>query len=981
MHIKEIKINGFKSFADKVNIELNKNFTCIVGPNGSGKSNIVDAIKWVLGEQSIKSLRATYNMSDIIFNGSKSRNPSTSAIVSILFDNKDHSLQVEYDEVQVKRILYRSGENEYYINGEKCRLKDITDLFLSNFSVKDGINIIAQGKINEILSSKPEDKRIILEEASGVLKYKKRKEECYRKLERTHENMSRIDMIIKELDMQVNPLKVESEKAKKYNDIKDKLTNIDISLMVKDINENVMLLDKNKSLLLELKDTSTHKRVEITKYETTLEKDKLKLIKLEEEESKYRNNLLKLNDELNSISNKKDLILERTKYDKNTNEVKNRLINLQELELKYKNEISLLNEEIKIKIKEEDSLNSKLELLTEENKTITQKLEYLKNEWTSNTKETFELNNKLNILKNNLNYNTILPYSVKTLLSTHELKGINNIVGKLFECKEDYINAISTSLGYSVNYIVTDSENDSKDAIKYLKENKKGRATFLPLDVIKPRSIDPLLLDKIKDINGYIDLASNIITYDKKYYNIFMNLLGNVVVVDNIDNASIISKKIYNRYRVVTLDGDIINVGGSLTGGSKESKTNILNANYEISVIEIKLKNNNEHKLNIVKEEKEIEKKLNEVKENIYGLNLNLMNVKELIKNKEELLNSKRIEYDNILQEIKDLTSKDNVNDIVKKIMDKYYLKEDNRNKVKTSLDKIHTDILDIKNEINEIDSFIKKSNTEEKKESENINSLEIEITKCNMITDNLLSRLNEEYGMTFERAKQNYFLDIDDEEARKLVVKYKESLKQIGDVNLKSIDEFERVNKRYEYLINEKNDLIDSEKNILEVIDKMDNIMLDKFKKTFDKVNIEFNKVFKTLFNGGSSSLVLTEPNNLLTSGIEIIANPPGKRSNPISLLSGGEKTLTAICLLFSIMNLKKFPFVILDEVESALDEHNVEKFGEYIKNYKDRTQLLIITHKKKTMEYVDTLYGLTMEESGVSKLVSVRLEENKQI
>ena len=977
MYIKEIKINGFKSFADRIVIELNKTFTGIVGPNGSGKSNIVDAVKWVLGEQSIKTLRGTSGMSDVIFNGSKSRDAKNAASVTISFDNTNHELNTDYETVEVKRIVYKSGENEYYLNGQRCRLKDITDLFLDSFSTKDGINIIAQGKVAEILSNKAEDRRIVFEEAAGVLKYKKRKEDSLRKLAKTHDNLSRINMIINELESQVEPLKKESEKANKYNEIKNELTNIDVALITNDISKKYVTLEENRKRVSSLKENIAFKTSENRKLETIIEENKIKLIKLESKESKIREDLNKVTTDLSNASQKKELLIERTKYDKNSDEVKNNLIAVKEKQFLVKNEIESLNRIIINKKSEEQNINEVLTNLEKENSTLNKRLEIIKSEYNNIIRQEETLKNKKQILENNIQNNELAPYSVKLILNSH-IDKVHDVIGNLVTTDDKYMNMLNVAIQNVQNHIVVDDEETAKRCISLLKENKSGRATFLPISAIKPKRIDEVILNKIKKEDSFIGIASELVNYSNIYSDIINNLLGTTLVVKTIDDAIKISKMIYNRYRIITLNGDVINVGGSMTGGSLKTNNSIISEKYELETIKETIKNIGIRKEEIVKEEEELEFKFNDLKSKIYKSNVEIVGIKEFISNKTSLLNDNKAENEKLLNEISDLSnnSKEKIDKNISNIMDKYYKLENLKKELEYNLNSVIKEQNHIKDSINESEIVIKKANNDEKKEIENINKLEIDITKDNILVDNLLVKLNEEYSMTYEKAKQNYILQMDEETARLKVADLKRNIKLLGNINLNSIEDYERVNKRYTFMITQKEDLKNSESNLLDIIKSMDEQMIDKFSKTFNKINIEFNQVFKELFNGGEARLELTDPNNMLETGIDIIAYPPGKKPANISLLSGGEKTLTAISLLFSIMNLKQVPFVILDEVESALDEANVECFGKYLDNYKGKTQLLIITHKKKTMEFVDLLYGVTMEESGVSKLVSVKLE-----
>ena len=975
MYIKEIKLNSFKSFADKVNIELDSNFTGIVGPNGSGKSNIVDAVKWVLGEQSVKTLRASTGMSDVIFSGSKSRTPSNTASVSVTFDNSDSYLPTDYKEVTIKRVVSRSGENEYYINNEKCRLKDINDLLVDSFSSRESFNIIPQNKIEEILSDKPENRRIIFEEAAGVLKYKKRKEETLKKLARTHENIDRVDMIIDELKTQVEPLEQASKKAKIYKETRDKLESVDVALMVSDITNFSETLNVKKEELDKCNQELEILVKENTKENTEIEKLKLENMKLDEKLSELRNSHLKSKEVLSELLSKKDMSIERSKYDKNSDEVKERVISLRDKELSLSNEVKSLESDLKLNQslgKEKlDELNSLNKSLQDENKNLT-----IKNtEYNDLKRKELEINSKIELLNSNIENMSKLPFSVKSVINNPTLSGVLDYLGNVVDAKEEYLTMLDISLGSSYNCVITEDEESAKKAIEYLKVNNKGRVTFFPLSVIKPKSIEPEVLNIASSLPGYLGVVSELIEYDKKYYNIIKNQLGNIIVVDNIDNALNISRKINHRYRVVTLSGDMLHVGGSLTGGSTKN-TSVISDKNEIDRLKVVLESIINKQDSSKKEIDELEYNKKVIEDKILNINIEITKYSEIVNSKNNSLNSIKEELNTVKNEIDDLSKKENVDKAIDKLMKEYYSEEEKCLALEKEIEVESSKKREVMDKLNELESSLKKTMSNNSNYQTKINELNVDVVKLNMSLDNLLNRLGEEYSLTYEGAKDKYSLDIEEKEARKIVSELKKTIKSIGNVNLESIDEYERVNKRYTFLNTQKDDLLKSEKDLLEIINDMDEIMKDKFESTFHKINTEFSKVFKNLFGGGEANLSLTEPNNILETGIEIVAIPPGKNLKPLSLLSGGEKTLTAISLLFSIMNLKKVPFVILDEVESALDEVNAEKFGEYLSNYRNKTQLLIITHKKKTMEYLDLLYGITMQESGVSKLVSVKLE-----
>lgn len=978
MYLKEIKASGFKSFADTIDIELTNGISGIVGPNGSGKSNVVDAVRWVLGEQSVKQLRGEGSMSDVIFTGSKSRRAASFASVTLVFDNSDKYLNIEYDEVQIKRTIYKTGENEYFINNTRARLKDILELFMDTGASKESFNIISQGDVANILSGKAEDRRVIFEEASGVLKYKKRKDEALRKLSKTHDNMARVDDIISELNTNMEPLKKQSEDAKIYLEKKEKLENVEIALTVNDIEKYNYEYKYSKEKVSELTLSITKMLSENSSEQAKIETIKNNISKLNSELYLKQQELVKVSANAEKLSGEKAMISERSKYNSEDVKLHDNIISLKEKILKIESQISALNKEIESEKSNNKIIGEKLNNTEIKLCEIEKNKENLNSKLNQKLREITAQKHRREVLMNSLENNSSLPYSVKNVLNNPKLTGIHGVLGKLLEFEEKYSEALEVSLMSSVSHIVCDNEEDAKEAVRYLKNNNLGRATFLPISVIKPRSIDSESYETIKSMNGFVDIASNLVKYDTKYRNIVLSFLGTIIVVDNIDNANLISKKLKNRYKVVTMTGEVVNIGGSITGGSLK-KSSILSERYELE--------------NVIKdidvldsEIKEIENKINEVDDNYTNLELEKNSIiisvnsnSEILKNKYNVLDDLTNEKSTLMTELSN--NQNIVNNVVtneeEKILNEYYKEIEKRDELNIEINQIHKKI-ELENEdlINN-ELSLKNNNQEYNKAQEELKSHEIKVNRLDVKIDNLLNILTNDYSISYEKAKEKYILEIDSDEARSIVSTLKREIKSLGDVNVGAIEEYDRVKERYEFLNKQKEDLTNAENVLLEIITEMDDIMKDKFSSTFNKIKEAFNETFRKLFNGGKAELKLTDPSNILETGIDIIALPPGKKLQHISLLSGGEKTLTAIALLFSILKVRPVPFCILDEVEAALDEVNVDNFGKYLKEFKGDTQFIIITHKKKTMEYADVLYGITMQESGVSKLVSVKLEE----
>lgn len=975
MYLKEIKISGFKSFADKTNITLDDKITCIVGPNGSGKSNIIDAVKWVLGEQSVKSLRGTNNMSDVIFAGSKSRSPLNLASVSLVFDNSDSYLKVPYTEISVTRKVFRSGENEYYLNNEKCRLKDIYDLFLDSGMGKYAFNIISQGEVSKIISDSPLERRTIFEEAAGVLKYKRRKEEALKKLDKTNENLTRVKDIIKELEEQIEPLKIQSEKANKYLKIKENLEQIEIALIANDLEKLNVLYHEQTKQIEDLTNEIIEKTTSITNDDIELENKKQELEKINENLTSLQQNLLLLTKEEEKLNGEKNIIKERSKYDAEDVKVHENITNLKEQKLSLNNkllsiktDLTILDNKIKDNIKESSNKNNEYVSLNNTKEEIKNKISSLENSISQTEYKIKYLNDYIE--------NSSFPMSVKRLLNNPKLKGIHNTISKLIDVEEKYALSLEVALGGAKDYVVVDSPNIAKACINYLKENNLGRVTFFPLDVIKPRFIDNETLNELKTKEGFINVLANLVSYDEMYKNIVFNQLGNVLVINNIDNANIISKVINNKYKIVTLDGEIINVGGSITGGTIKKKS-IISEKYELENLLTKKELGEKEILSLKEKQEIILKDIKEKETTLYEIGKEKVLLTEEYNAKHENYNNLKDTLDRVTLELNNLEDlEDNsIKSEEEKILEKYYEVLKEKELVNKKLLLLTDDKEKVSSLIEEYQAKYRLNNSNIRNLEEKKKTLEIDSSKMSVKMDNLLTILSETYQMTFEKAKANYVLEEDIDVARKNVNIYKKELKEIGIVNLGAIEEYERVSKRYEFLTKQNNDLEEAITTLLKIINELDNVMEKEFIKTFKEIEIEFNNVFKELFGGGYAKLKLTDESNILETGVNIEVSPPGKKITSISLLSGGEKTLTAISLLFAVLNIKKIPFCLFDEVEAALDEANVDRVGAYFSKYIGKTQLIIITHKKKTMEYANTLYGITMQESGVSKLVSVKL------
>lgn len=978
MYLKEISATGFKSFADKLTISLDGKTTCIVGPNGSGKSNIVDAVRWVLGEQSVKSLRGDSNMSDVIFSGSKNRNALNVATVSLTFDNSDNYINIPYNEITVKRRVYRTGENEYFINNEKCRLKDITDLFLDSGIGKSSFNIISQGEVQKIVSESSYDRRVIFESAAEVLKYKKRKEDALKKLDKTHTNLERVNDIIAELEIQVEPLREQSIKAEEYLKIKNELKNIEVALLsseITTINEEYQL---TKEKIEKLNNEIMNLGVQSNKSDTELLDLKNNLSKIELTIKELNNRLLSLTKEEEKINGEKNILKERQKYDASNSKVHENISSLKEEKLKKENIIHLDKIDLDTLQNELESIKSEINNLTLLGNASKKEYQDSFNEYNEKTKLLADIDHKIGIIEDYINNGGTINNSIKAILNNPRLRGIHQTLGALLEIDEKYLKALDVSLGGSKQFIVVENEDSAKSAINYLKDNKLGRATFFPISVIKPRGVDLDTLNVVRNMQGFISVLMDVVKYDSKYYNVVSNQVGNVLLVDNIDNANKISKVINQRYKIVTLDGDIVHIGGTMTGGSLNTSKSIFEEKHELETLRVKRREIAEVIATLEENIKSSTSKLEDNSEKIRQKEIVLIQTQEKYNTKKSSLDITNEEYNNIINELRSLENlvDSSLSKEEDRIMKLYYETSREKEEVVREIARSTKEKDKISSTIDNIEATNKLNNTLLYTKEKELKTLEINISKMDVLLDNYLRILSEDYEMTYEKAKSNYILEMDTKEARSLVNSYKNRIKQIGMVNVQAIEDYKRVSERYNFLNSQKDDLLNAKDTLLEIINEMDTVMKEEFLTTFNKIDIEFQEVFKQLFKGGSASLKLTNPDDLLETGVDIIASPPGKKLTSINLLSGGEKTLTAICLIFAILNVKPIPFCLFDEVEAALDEANVDNFGKYLNNYKDKTQFLIITHKKRTMEYANTLYGITMQESGVSKLVSVKLD-----
>ncbi|EPM6851275.1 chromosome segregation protein SMC [Enterococcus hirae] len=1181
MYLKRIEIAGFKSFADKTVIDFENSVTAVVGPNGSGKSNITEAIRWVLGEQSAKSLRGG-KMPDIIFAGSDSRKPLNVAEVTVLLDNTDHYLPLDYQEISVTRRYRRTGESDFFINKQPCRLKDIQELFLDSGLGKESFSIISQGKVEAIFSSKPEDRRGIFEEAAGVLKYKQRKKKAEQKLFETEDNLSRVQDIIYELQEQLTPLAEQSEIAKKFLQLKEELTQTDIALMITEINVAKKEWEEKQTQLTQFNQELTKLATHIQSQEAVLSEKRKQNSKKDRQIEKGQQSLLALSERLKQAEGQKDVLIERTKhtqkstqeYQASLAEAQKKVAHFEELQEKLTKETTEKETEIqeaqqqlmKTQQELEKYQKSTKELLSElrdqyvdlmqEQANVGNELKYLERQYlqeTSKSKQTlakqseveasvlalssqkqelsekqanlqqalvknqheleevqtkgktvqtkltneqpkmYQLMNQVQQLKarqkslQEIQENYFGFYQGVRLVLQHkqQLSGIVGAVAELIDVPSSFTLAIETALGGAAQHVIVENEHDARQAITYLKKQRGGRATFLPLTTIKPRQLPAHVLSQAAAVDGFLGIASEQVTFPAEIQTVVHNLLGTILLAKDLTSANAIAQTIRYQYRVVSLEGDVMNAGGSMTGGankrgnqgslfSQNQELKQLTAEYEqadqqlqnqekivqelqtkvtdLSQKQEKLRTQNEQlrfeeqeitnqlqnitndlarfekekqlsnfetrelqqfietyqkqQAELTARQKEIEQQRQQIDEEIKSLNqesdqmeekrsqvqarkaqeqADLAVLKEQFNHLQIQLRGARVQKNEALerqtsleQQLATLTADFSDHEITEESLASQITElAQQREELQAELVAVKEQRERTQKEIDQLETVLAEKNQQQKQQLTEQSKLEVQKDRAEMLLDHQLSYLQTEYQISFEKAVTDYQPTSDIVSSRTKVAVLKEQIADLGPVNIRSIEQFEQVNERHTFLATQRDDLLSAKNQLFETMEEMDAEVRARFKEVFEAIRQEFKVVFPNMFGGGRAELVLTDPSDLLKTGIEIEVQPPGKKLQSLSLLSGGERALTAIALLFSIIRVCPVPFCILDEVEAALDEANVKRFGRYLSDFQDDTQFIVVTHRKGTMVAADVLYGVTMQESGVSKIVSVRMED----
>lgn len=968
MFLKRIEMQGFKSFADKTIINFDNPITGVVGPNGCGKSNITDAVRWVLGEQSAKSMRGE-KMNDVIFAGSADRRKLNMAEVTLVFDNSNHILNSEKEELEVTRRLYRdSGDAEYLIDRNNVRLKDVVNLFLDTGLGRDSLSIISQGTVVSFADAKPIDRRGIFEEAAGVAKYKKRKLESLSKLERTKENLERSTDILNELEKQVSPLKRQAHKAEIYREKKKRLEEIEISVLVSGIDEAQKEIESLNKSLFDVETKATMYSTDIQVSETKLSETKKSINALDNEVNTLQEELMHNYNDVSALESRKTELDEKRKYivETGTNEEKAK-------------ETRELAEAARVEYEDRknrlDALNNEINLYSEKLNQIAGNIVDKASIREQSENKVRSLENRKSVLDSLIRNPFNNQQGIKSIMDhQNALHGILGVIGQVLKVKDGYEEAISISLGGAMNNIVTTDEQSARDAIRFLTKNMSGRATFLPLTVCKDRFIrkeDEIICDNTE---GFLGLASEFVENDEVYDPIVMNLLNNVLIVDTMENGNNLSSLTNRAYKIVTLDGDVIHRGGSMTGGKNKHNANLMTMQKEFVDISAQL-DAEQARYQIANKEydavnAERERTSRELQEKRYAAAA-----------LEPVVESKKAKYDKLQNDLTllepnseddETSTQAHVDDLVIRLNEAYSRRDTITNEIKAKRDLRAT----LNSDVDRKEAQLSQMRKELKVAENTCNEIKIDRGRLESKMESNLQRLASEYQMTYEFA-QTKVTDEVIENAREEVAQLRSEIDRLGNVNMNAPEEYSEVNERYETLKKNIDELTESRDKILAAIDEMDTVMKKQFKEMFDQINEAFNDIFRSLYGGGKARLVLQDPSDLLNTGIDIDAQPPGKAVQNNMLFSGGEKSLIALCVLFAILKVKPVPLVILDEVEAALDPGNVERFAQFLHNYTDRTQFLVVTHRVGTMEKADVLYGVTMQKQGVSQMLKVELKD----
>lgn len=966
MFLKRIELQGFKSFADKTVIQFDQDITGIVGPNGCGKSNVNDAIRWVLGEQSVKSLRSGTNMSDIIFSGSEYRKPVNMARVTLVFDNSTRVFDSVFDEIEITRqILRANNEASYFINKTPCRLKDINDLVMDTGLGKDSLSIITQGNISSFADAKPEDRRSLFEEAAGVAKYKKRKKISLSKLEQTKENLDRLQDILDELERQIGPLEKQAKKAEKYISLRDKLSKIEISVLVEDIDQYNEKINQINKELFDIQAMHTSENVELLKQETRLESIRKEMYALDKQINELQGKYTKAMEENYQLERRKIEQDEKRKY----------MLKVADKKARQK-EIQAMLEEARFEYQDRHQrlMQTQQDLNNRRNIVNDLKMKISKARYESDQANNIltQLQNRRQVLENMMKQPFAHQQGVRSVMQAkNSLSGVYGVVSELLIAHADKALAVNAALGGSIYQIITKNEADARNAISFLKRNRSGRATFLPLSVCHPRKMNEQVITIASTSPGFLGFASECVDCKEIFDPVKERLLGNVIVVDTLQNANETAKRLRYAYKIVTLDGDIVHTGGSMTGGVTKNQSTPVTMRQELDTINSKIEGQKIKADSCLNETDILTQKLQKENDAIVTLQIELAKL-------ENIYATKKAKYDSILAEYQELGV--DIEENAELAQDDLVVQ---MSKMHAVLDSLSLEIQSLRqsrfdkgNDAEQLENQIRLVRREMNSKQSQIHNYEMEIVKVKTQLENALNRLSTDYEMTYEYALTKKE-DVEIESAKEEVIQLRQAISRLGNVNLDAPNEYKEVKERFDFMTSQKEDLEKASQQILAAIDEMDQTMISQFTDMFNKINAELDGVFKAMFGGGRASLSMVDPDDVLNTGIDIDVQPPGKMVKNIQTFSGGEKALIAISVLFAILKARTMPLCIFDEVEAALDQANVERFARYLSHYRGQSQFIAVTHRPGTMEQCDTLYGVTMQKDGVSKVLKVQLKD----
>ena len=966
MFLKRIELQGFKSFADKTVIQFDQDITGIVGPNGCGKSNVNDAIRWVLGEQSVKSLRSGTNMSDIIFSGSEYRKPVNMARVTLVFDNSTRVFDSDFDEIEITRqILRANNEASYFINKTPCRLKDINDLVMDTGLGKDSLSIITQGNISSFADAKPEDRRSLFEEAAGVAKYKKRKKISLSKLEQTKENLDRLQDILDELERQIGPLEKQAKKAEKYISLREKLSKIEISVLVEDIDQYNEKINQINKELFDIQAMHTSENAELLKQETRLESIRKEMYALDKQINELQGKYTKAMEENYQLERRKIEQDEKRKYmlkvaDKKARQKEIQAM-LEEARFEYQDRHQRL-------MQTQQDLNNRRNIVND----LKTKISKARYESDQANNILTQLQNRRQVLENMMKQPFAHQQGVRSVMQAkNSLSGVYGVVSELLIAHADKALAVNAALGGSIYQIITKNEADARNAISFLKRNRSGRATFLPLSVCHPRKMNEQVITIASTSPGFLGFASECVDCKEIFDPVKERLLGNVIVVDTLQNANETAKRLRYAYKIVTLDGDIVHTGGSMTGGVTKNQSTPVTMRQELDTINSKIEGQKIKADSCLNETDILTQKLQKEKDAIVTLQIELAKL-------ENIYATKKAKYDSILAEYQELGV--DIEENAELAQDDLVVQ---MSKMHAVLDSLSLEIQSLRqsrfdkgNDAEQLENQIRLVRREMNSKQSQIHNYEMEIVKVKTQLENALNRLSTDYEMTYEYALTKKE-DVEIESAKEEVIQLRQAISRLGNINLDAPNEYKEVKERFDFMTSQKEDLEKASQQILAAIDEMDQTMISQFTDMFNKINAELDGVFKAMFGGGRASLSMVDPDDVLNTGIDIDVQPPGKMVKNIQTFSGGEKALIAISVLFAILKARTMPLCIFDEVEAALDQANVERFARYLSHYRGQSQFIAVTHRPGTMEQCDTLYGVTMQKDGVSKVLKVQLKD----